>query len=166
MGGVCVSQQGRGVGPGGERRDRADALEVRESERVEWCDNGEENEDIPWMTMEEFTREGEVRRSREEKHRLTVNYRLDRRTESIETKPSTRRMQRYPWISPTTHGLKVIARGSSCWVGTALNFGEQFQELWIESGETVLIFGKGSAIPALCILIWFGQNQIWVKFKF
>jgi hypothetical protein len=33
MGGVCVSQQARGVGPGGERRDRADALEVRESER-------------------------------------------------------------------------------------------------------------------------------------
>jgi hypothetical protein len=29
-------------------------------------------------------------------------------------------------------------------VRTASNFGEQFRDLWIESGETVLGFGKGS----------------------
>jgi hypothetical protein len=33
----------------------------------------------------------------------------------------------------------VVAR-----VGTTLNFGEQFRELWIESGEMVSRFGKGS----------------------
>jgi hypothetical protein len=32
----------------------------------------------------------------------------------------------------------------SAGVGTALNFGEQFRELRIESGETVSGFGKGS----------------------
>jgi hypothetical protein len=38
-------------------------------------------------------------------------------------------MQRFSRISPTTHGWNVIAR-RIC-LGTAPNFGEQFQELWI-----------------------------------
>jgi hypothetical protein len=50
--------------------------------------------------------------SREEKRRLTVNHRSDRRIKCTEMKPSTRRTQRYPRISPATHGSIVITRQS------------------------------------------------------
>jgi hypothetical protein len=41
--------------------------------------------------------------------------------------------------------LKKLLAGVVAGIGTALNFGEQFREFWIESGEAVLIFGKDTA---------------------
>jgi hypothetical protein len=63
-------------------------------------------------TMEVFTGEEDPRRSREEIRRLSEIRGSNRRTERAATKPSTRRMQRHPWIRQTMHGLGVIAHRS------------------------------------------------------
>jgi hypothetical protein len=63
-------------------------------------------------TMEKAHRKKNPRWSRGENHRLTEIRGSNRRTERAATKPSMRRMQRYPQIRQTMHGLRVIARRS------------------------------------------------------
>jgi hypothetical protein len=72
----------------------------------------EEHEETLDTTMEVLTGEEDSRRSREEIHRLLEIRGSNRQTERVPTKPSTRRMQRYPRIPQTMHGLGVSARRS------------------------------------------------------
>jgi hypothetical protein len=93
------------MGEGKGKREIEREVRPRGGEIEEW---GEKQ----WSLL---TGEDEVRRSREENCRLTVNRRSDRRIESTGTKFSTRQMQQYSRILPTTHGMKVIARRSCYW---------------------------------------------------
>jgi hypothetical protein len=67
----------------------------------------------PYVQQWKFlTGEENPRRSRGEIRRLTEIRRSDQRIGHAPMKPSTRRTQRYPWITQTMHELRVIARRS------------------------------------------------------
>ena len=88
-------------------------------------------------------------------HRLAAKRRLDRRIESTGTKLSTRRMQRYPRIPPTMHGLKLIAHQS-------------YRRSWNRPELRRAILGtvNNERVPAIYIarvwryFIFFGNNHI------
>jgi hypothetical protein len=93
--------EGEGVprkGEGREKRGR-DCVGEREKHRISMHNNGGG-----------LTREEDIRRRWGEIRQLMANRRSIQRIESARAKISTRRKQRYPWIPPTTHGAKVIAR--------------------------------------------------------
>jgi hypothetical protein len=86
--------------------------EVREGRGGPARTGNVKHEETLGATMVEAHRRKRHRWSLAQIRRLRTNRRLDRRIEGTETMLSTRRTQRYPRISPTTHGLKVIARWS------------------------------------------------------
>jgi hypothetical protein len=84
-----------------------------------------------------LTEEEDPHQSRGGNHRLTKIRRFDRRTERAQTKPLTRRSQRYPQIPHTMHRLGVIVHQSwnRFWTSTSnsrswkLNLRKRFRAL-------------------------------------
>jgi hypothetical protein len=93
---------------GGHRRGEIE----REEERERGCMGGTKTKNSMGNNIGKAHRRRNPRPRRWQIHRLRTNRQSDRRNEGTWTKLSTRRMQRYPQIPPTTHGSKVIARRS------------------------------------------------------